>query len=131
MKLLAVYPFHNQEIRIQPLFKIIKGYLMPHIDEHLFIDENSTDKSVQIMRLEYEVMNKNYRVLERETQTTRGESLITALEFAKSRDIDYIIMFNEGWEDNIFEFLSIIRSKEYKNFDLVLSKRNVTDRSGI
>ncbi len=129
MKILAVYPLHNQDIRIQPLFRIIHKFLVSFIDEHLFINENSNDQTAHVAKLEYEKLKTPFKYIDINRETNRAESFITALEYAKSREFDYIIFFNEGWEDNIYEMLSIIRSKEFLPYNLTTSVRKTKDFS--
>ena len=126
MKMLAVYPFSNQENRIQPLFKFLHKELPGLFSEILFINEMSHDQSLHVINLEIERLTVPSRIIE---SPNRSSSFSAAIEYANSRNFEFITFIHEGWEDTIVEIINIIKSFEYKNYDLVIGVRSTRDFS--
>ena len=121
MKILGVYPIANQEVRIQPFFRSIENNILNQIDEFLFIDENSQDKSLEVLNLELKNLPNKYTIKSLSESNSRADTFNTAIEYALKNEFEYVFIFNEGWEDNIQEAIKIIKDQNYTNFDLITS----------
>jgi hypothetical protein len=128
MKTLALYPIYNQSVRIQPWFRNTEKLFATNIDECLFIDERGQDKSVEVLNLELPNMKIPFKLKQNEG-SNRATSITEAIRYGIENDFDFIILFNEGWEDNIEELINIIKNKEFTNYGLVTSCRHVYNLS--
>ncbi len=128
MKILGVYPITNQETRIQPFFNAISKKVLPIIDTFIFFDENGQDNSIKVLDLELKSLETPNEVF-KFNNSNRAQTIIHSLEYAKKNHFDFIIFFNEGWQDNIEEVTNIILTKEYVHFGLVTSCRHVHEYS--
>ncbi|MFT6632130.1 MAG: hypothetical protein ACJAS4_002092 [Bacteriovoracaceae bacterium] len=124
MKTLLLYPIYNQAIRIQPLFRNIEQLFDQDITECIFLDEGSQDESLHILNLEITKMEIPYKV-ELKLDFNRADSLSYAIQYGVKNGFDHLVVFNEGWEDNIEELVNIIRNKEFKDYGVVTSCRHV------
>lgn len=130
MKILLFYPVQNQEIRIQPVFNSFIKEALNHCDEIIVINENSNDRSEEILKdIELPKLEKAHKYVGIDKNFTRSESLGVALEYAIHNNYEYIVMINEGWEDNYLEILNMLFNKEFKQFDATISCRQVHDKS--
>lgn len=127
--ILVVIPIRNQAVRIQPLMRAIEQDILPECKEVFFIDENSTDNSLHVLNLELPKLKNPHKLLRMDRDVTRGESFKIALDYARQNHYDYILTFNEGWQDCLVEYLSIIRSKEFLNYDLIVGKRGSKNKN--
>jgi hypothetical protein len=124
MKTLALYPICNQAIRIQPLFRNIEQLFGQDITECIFLDEGSQDESLHVLNLEISKIKIPYKV-ELKLDFNRADSLFYAIQYGVKNGFDHLVVFNEGWEDNIEELINIIRNKEFKDYGVVTSCRHV------
>lgn len=129
MSLLISIPIRNHQTRIEPLIKSIEVLLKKEAQSVLFLNENSTDESAKTLQYiinqydipSYEIINTN--------NSSRINSFRLTLEKAKNSNVDYIMIMHEGWEDNIYEFVNIVRSKEYENYDSMIACRSPQELS--
>jgi hypothetical protein len=93
------------------------------------VDEFSQDKSLDVLNLELKNLDNDYLVKTIQKRQERHNSFSYALNYALENDYEYIMVINEGWEDNIFEFINIIKSREFINYDLITSCRTANEFS--
>lgn len=124
MKTLALIPIFNQEVRIQPLFRKIEHLLQSDISECLFIDEGSQDNSLSVLNIELKDLTTPYHLLIK-NNFSRAHSIEEGIRFANENDFDFLIIVNEGWEDNIDEMINIVRNKEFSKYGVVTACRHV------
>lgn len=127
-KILLLYPISNQATRIQPLFRALEKTLLKKVDGVFFTIERDTDKSSHVLKLEIEKLTIPYH-LHQDIPKGRSHSLQLAVEFAKERDYDFILVINEGWEDNIEEFSEILKTNSFSNYSILSSVRNPNQKN--
>jgi len=129
MKICAVLPISNQEDRIQPLFRQLENGILKKLDGMFIINENSSDNSKHVFESESHLIKCPYHLFNEDKTTNRVASFKKSILYAHEKNYDYIAVFHEGWEDNIQEISNIIKSKEYGDYDLVISCRHVLELS--
>jgi hypothetical protein len=122
-KVLAVYPVTDRDYDIYTLFKAINNKFQDHIDKLILIDETSNKKSIATVNTEINHINIPYRLVDNKNVNTRSESLIWALDYSVFHNFEYVVFFNEGWEDNQDYIEKMLKEKSYKNYTIVTSRR--------
>lgn len=129
MSLLIVYPIKNCETRITPFFEAIAQIIEPDKFEIIFIIEEASDNSLNVLQYELDKSGQNFKVINPEKKISRGETHKIACEYAKSRNTSHFSIFHEGWVDTIDEFLNIFQTEDYGTHDIYIGCRHVHENS--
>jgi hypothetical protein len=123
LSLLISVPIRNQQVRIEPLIKAIQGLLREGVSI-LFLNEDSTDDSLKI--LDYII--DSYQISSYEIINTKKINRINSFQLtvrkAQESKFSYLMIMHEGWEDNIYEFVNIVKNKEYQSYNSVIACRS-------
>jgi glycosyltransferase involved in cell wall biosynthesis len=112
----AVIPVYNEQESLEAFFKV----LIPNLSkldknyEVLFVDDGSTDNSLQILKT-FERKNKNVRVLSFRKNRGKAEVLTSGFQAAKG---DYIVTLDADLQDRPEEIGKLL-DKAKEGFDLV------------
>ncbi len=123
MKHLLIIPNRESEDRLEVLINYFKIFLKNEETEFLILNEKVLPKTFSTIEYVKSLFNlkelKSFSI----PSGSRKESFRFAHQYALKNDYDHFVFFNEGWEDNICEFINILKNKEYESFDAVIGKR--------
>lgn len=125
-RFLIFVPLRNQENRIQPLMRAIEKEILPASSLIFFVDEASQDQTQHVLGLELPELSVEHKIVKLNQNKGRGFSFKIAEDYARERDIDFILTIEEGWEDCIDEFRKIIKNKEFYAVDMLIGRRSAT-----
>lgn len=111
-----VIPVYNEEESIQPFYKelMLSINRLKHKYELLFIDDGSTDTTLDMLRT-IAKENKNARIFS--FRRNQGKSEALTLGFEKARG-DYIVTLDADLQDRPSEIAKLLKKVEENGFDI-------------
>lgn len=111
----AVVPLYNEEENIGALYKEIIKSLKDHEYQILFIDDGSTDSSLEILK-EIAKKDKNIKIYSFRKNLGKAEALTLGFQKAKG---DYIVTLDADLQDKPREINKLLREMKKGKWDLV------------
>lgn len=123
-KILLFIPMYNCEKQITRVLDQIDSEMTDYISEILVVDNHSKDNSLEVVK-NY-IANKNsvnITLVRNKENYSLGGSHKTAIKYAKQNGFDYLIVLHGDDQGNIKDFLPMLKSGEYSNYDCLLGSR--------
>lgn len=116
MKILCLVPVYNEEANLEKTIESIEHF--PYlVNEFLFINNGSTDKSSKILS------KKNVKTIKLKKNYGIGYAIILGIEYAINNDFDTIVTIHGGNKMDTRDFKKILDPIVYDNFDFVWGSR--------
>lgn len=127
MKLSIIIPCKNEEGNIVQLYKKLKDVLKEIKYEAIFIDDGSSDKTLDKLRQMYEEDVQHVKVLSFQEILKKEAAMLAGLEHAKGEYtcfIDADLQQNPKYLIEMYEFLE--NNKDYDEVAMVMKNKNHT-----
>lgn len=123
-KILLFIPMYNCEKQIVRVLKQIDDYILKYITEVIVVNNRSTDAG-EDCAIEYCKENKDLpiKILRNNENYGLGGSHKVAFQYAIRNEFDYVITLHGDDQGRIADFLPLIESGEYANYDCCLGAR--------
>ena len=129
-KILVVIPAYNCEKQITRLLSGFNSSLLSYIDTILVINNKSTDDTeFRTISAAKNLEGVNFLLLRNTINYGYGGSLKIGFEFSLMYSFDYVIVINGDDQSPITDFLPILQSGEYKQFDVMWGSRFIKKSS--
>ena len=115
MRIAVIMPAYNEEKYLPDLINEVKKY----VEDIIVVDDGSYDNTFSIAK------SCGVEVLRHEVNRGKGAACRTGLDFALSKNYDYVILMDADGQhspDDLPKFLKEIEKREY---DLIIGKRNL------
>lgn len=114
-----VVPLFNEEESVVVLYDEIKKFLKDHEHQILFIDDGSTDRSLNILK-EIEKRDKNVKIYSFRKNQGKAEALTLGFQKAKG---DCIVTLDADLQDKPKEISKLLREREKGKWNVVCGWR--------
>ncbi len=122
-----VVPLYNEEESIEALYKEIIRFLKGHEFQVLFVDDGSTDRSLQILQA-LERKDRRIKIYSFRKNSGKAEALTFGFQKAKG---DCIVTLDADLQDKPKEIVKLIKKAEEGSWDVVCGwRKNRNDSIG-
>ncbi|MES2528057.1 MAG: glycosyltransferase family 2 protein [Bdellovibrionota bacterium] len=124
VKILLFIPMRNCSGTIGKVIAGLEKQTLDYVDEILILDNDSTDDSMQMAAEAIKTIKSVKVVLRKNAQNYGfGGSHKLAFQYAELNRMDYLLIVHGDNSGSPDDFIPVLKSGEYKNFDMVLSSR--------
>ena len=125
-KFLVFIPMYNCENQIARVLAQLEGEIREYISEVIIVNNRSTDNSVDnAIAFAKEHPDLPVKIMTNQDNYWLGGSHKVAFKYAIDNDFDYVITLHGDDQGRITDFLELIKSGEYRNYDCCLGSRFV------
>jgi len=110
-----IIPLYNEEESLNELYKKIKRIVSKYIYEIIFIDDGSTDNSMQNL-IKIKKNNKNIKIIKFKKNYGKSSALDAGFKHARG---DYIITMDADLQDDPEEIPNLINALHNQNKDII------------
>lgn len=123
-KILLFIPMFNCEKQIVRVLKQLDEEILKYISEVIVVNNRSTDQGENVA-IEYCKDNNNLpiKVLRNDENYGLGGSHKVAFQYAINNNFDYIITLHGDDQGRILDFLPLLKSSRYEEYDCCLGAR--------
>lgn len=123
-KILLFIPGYNCEKQVIRVLKQINEEVLEYIDEIIFVNNRSTDKTEKTV-LKYKEQHSELplKVLRNKENYNLGGSHKVAFNYALKNKFDYLIVLHGDDQGNIHDLMPWIKNGDYKQYDCLLGSR--------
>ncbi len=122
-RILLFIPTYNCEKQIGRVLQKINSAVQKHITEIVLIDNRSTDNTIEAAKGAALELGLSLVLLQNHENYNLGGSIKRAFLYAIENNYDYIISVHGDDQADIRDFLPILESEHYQNFDLTIGAR--------
>lgn len=124
-KVLVFIPMYNCEKQIVRVLNQLKGEIANYITETIIVNNRSTDNGEQaaVDKLKAEKFSFPIKLLRNKQNYGLGGSHKVAFNYALKNEFDYIVVLHGDDQGSIRDFLPVLKSKKYENYDAILGSR--------
>lgn len=123
-KILVFIPMYNCENQIARVLAQLEGEIRKYISEVIIVNNRSTDNSVEnAIAYAKEHSDLPLKIMTNPDNYWLGGSHKVAFKYAIDNDFDYVITLHGDDQGRITDFLDLLKSKEYRNYDCCLGSR--------
>jgi len=125
-KILVFIPCYNCENQITRVLSQLNDEILQFIDEVIIVNNLSKDQTV-LKAQDYLQSNKTIpcKIINNNSNFNLGGSHKVAFNYAEENDFDYVIVLHGDDQADIRDFLPLLKSGDYRNYDCVLGSRFV------
>ena len=124
-KILVFIPMYNCEKQIVRVLDQLNGEIKKYISEAIIVNNRSTDNGEQAAIEKIKKMNAGFpiKVLKNRENYGLGGSHKVAFNYAIENNFDYIIVLHGDDQGSISDFIPLLQSGKYKEYDCCLGAR--------
>ncbi len=124
VRILLFIPMRNCAGTIGQVLAGLNKDVLDYVDEILILDNDSTDDSMKVAADAIKSI-KNLKVILRKNEKNYGfgGSHKLAFQYAELNRMDYLFIVHGDNSGSPKDFIPVLRSGEFKNFDMILSSR--------
>lgn len=124
VRILLFVPVRNAASKIAGVIEGLSPALLEYVDEVLILDNDSSDDTLKIATEKArELRGPKVVVRRNEKNYGFGGSHKLAIQYAYQNKMDYVLIVHGDDSGSPLDFLPVLKTGEFKNFDLVLSTR--------
>lgn len=123
-KILLFIPMYNCEKQIVRVLAQLDGRILKYISEVIVVNNRSTDNG-EAAAVDYCRAHKDIpvKILRNEENYGLGGSHKTAFQYAARNGFDYVITLHGDDQGRIADFIPLLKSRRYRNYDCCLGAR--------
>ncbi len=124
-KILLFIPMYNCEKQITRVLDKLNKESARFISQIIIVNNRSTDNGEQVVidYLNNNEVNVKVSLLRNDYNYGLGGSHKVAFDYATTNEFDYVIVLHGDDQANIEDLVTILKNKEYKNYDCMLGAR--------
>ena len=124
-KILVFIPMYNCEKQIVRVLDQLNGEIKKYISEAIIVNNRSTDNGEEAAIEKIKTMNIDFpiKVLRNAENYGLGGSHKVAFNYAIENNFDYIIVLHGDDQGSVSDFIPLLQSGEYKNYNCCLGAR--------
>lgn len=123
MSKLLFIPVYNCKIQVKRLINKLKKKNLDQIDEILFIDNQSSDETLETLIQESKNIKKKITIILNDNNYGLGGSHKVALNYAKNNKYNDLVIFHGDDQGNIEDIEKIINIDTQRKYEFILGAR--------
>ena len=116
-------PVFNNENQIKNVLEDLKQLEQKNFDTVLFIDNNSTDRTLDIIKKVITDYNFKTHLIKNNENIGLGGSFKVAINYAINENFDYMFHYHGNNMNSINDLIKILKGSKFKDYDFYFGSR--------